>query len=43
MAVASSQIQDKETVNCEAKLVYNDEQSMKKCVECKLVVTSKQN
>ncbi|KAL4097383.1 hypothetical protein QTP88_022172 [Uroleucon formosanum] len=33
MAVASSQIQDKETVNCEAKLVYNDEQSMKKCVE----------
>lgn len=45
MAIASSQIQHipKETANCKAKLVYNDEQSMRKCVEGKLVATSKQN
>ncbi|CAI6364926.1 unnamed protein product [Macrosiphum euphorbiae] len=35
MAIASSQIQHipKETANCKAKLVYNDEHSMRKCVE----------
>jgi len=39
MAIASSQIQEKskETVNRKAKLVYNDEHSMKKCIECKFV------
>ncbi|XP_029347554.1 uncharacterized protein LOC115034494 [Acyrthosiphon pisum] len=35
MAMTSSQIQDipKKIANCEAKLIYNDEHSMKKCVE----------
>jgi len=38
MAIAKRHTQDmpREAISCKAKLVFNDEQSMNTCVECKL-------